>query len=72
LKQKVAKELLNLEIDTPVFVNSHKQYGVIRKVIKTGQVTGSSLQEEEKKGGSSVIAEQKPGKSDENQSSQQL
>jgi hypothetical protein len=23
-----------LEIETPVYVNSHKQYGIIRKVIK--------------------------------------
>ena len=37
LKQKIAKEVLNIEIDTPVFVMSHKQYGVIRKVLKTQQ-----------------------------------
>ena len=35
LKQKIAKEVLNIEIDTPVFVMSHKQYGVIRKIAKT-------------------------------------
>lgn len=34
LKQKIAKEALNLEIDTPVFVCSIGQYGVIRKVIR--------------------------------------
>jgi hypothetical protein len=26
--------LLNLEIDTPIYVTTHKQYGVIRKLIK--------------------------------------
>jgi hypothetical protein len=36
------KEQYHLELDTPVYVNSHKQYGVIRKIIK-GQ-GGSSLQ----------------------------
>jgi hypothetical protein len=34
LRQRVKKESLNLEIDTPVYVMSHKQYGVIRKVIR--------------------------------------
>lgn len=37
LKQKIAKEALSLEIDTPVYVMSLKQYGVIRKVIKAQQ-----------------------------------
>ena len=34
LKQKIAKEALTLDIDTPVYVNSQRQYGVIRKVLK--------------------------------------
>jgi hypothetical protein len=34
LKHKVQKEMFHLEIDTPVYVNQHKQYGVIRKVLR--------------------------------------
>ena len=34
LKQKISKEAMNLEVDTPVYVMSHKQYGVIRKIVK--------------------------------------
>lgn len=34
LKKKIAKELLSLENDTPVFVNSLQQYAVIRKTVK--------------------------------------
>lgn len=34
LKQKIAKEALNLDLDTPVYVNTQKQYGVVRKVLK--------------------------------------
>ena len=35
LKHKMQKEQYHLELDTPVYVNSHKQYGVIRKIIKS-------------------------------------
>lgn len=37
IKQKAAKEtslLSPMDTDTPVFVTSHNQYGIIRKVIK--------------------------------------
>mmetsp|Transcript_8327 Transcript_8327/g.7718 ORF Transcript_8327/g.7718 Transcript_8327/m.7718 type:complete len:84 (-) Transcript_8327:872-1123(-) len=34
LKQKVSKEMYFLELDTPVYVNSHQLYGVVRKSIK--------------------------------------
>jgi hypothetical protein len=34
LKQKIAKEANALELDTPVYVTTHKQYGVIRKIVK--------------------------------------
>ncbi len=49
LKQKIAKEALNLEIDTPVYVNQHKQYGVIRKVIRAAAIEseGENKQKED-------------------------
>jgi len=40
LKGKIAKEAFHLEIDTPVFVQSLGQYGVIRKVIKANAGEG--------------------------------
>jgi len=43
LKNKIAKEALILEIDTPVYVNSHKQYGVIRKVIRGALGEGEDI-----------------------------
>ena len=37
LKQKARKETSAMDTDTPVFVTSHNQYGIIRKVIKAQQ-----------------------------------
>ena len=33
---------MSLELDTPVYVMSHKQYGVVRKVIRTASAVGEA------------------------------
>lgn len=57
LKQKIAKEALSLEIDTPVYVMSLKQYGVIRKVIKAqqAQVVGEGEEQKDSNNAGSLV-----------------
>eukprot|EP00347_Sterkiella_histriomuscorum_P014554 403360432 len=61
LKQKILKEASSMETDTPVYVMSKKQYGVIRKCLKNQAViesVDSELYRVKDKTGSVVINQQ--------------